>query len=245
MTSQGHFITQFKLLNPGQQENRIISLINHTQTEILGSKEISDKIVADTPGEIWIDDYTICSINLHHPRGILARATFTVVCGEHFFGHVVLSGKISVLIDSYGDVQITKLAAHAVPPWDQDSRPAEWEARTEPDRHASWTRRCCDCGQYYESSYETRDLVACPECLERNRANRERQKDNQAPATIPPSDWSNSILEFCKICQKPYKATLTGTVAPKTCPECLHRAPSAMPSPSDPAPALRLDDHPH
>ena len=34
------------------------------------------------------------------------------------------------------------------------------------------------------------------------------------------ADWSNSILEICKVCKKFYKATLTDGPAPKICPDC-------------------------
>jgi CRISPR/Cas system-associated protein Cas10 (large subunit of type III CRISPR-Cas system) len=93
-------------------------------------------------------------------------------------------------------------------------------------RKVAGTKKCKECGKRFLRNLDY-DYEVCPDCLERNRAQRDAPKTEEQlrawreeELARAKTDWSHSILETCKVCKNNYKATLTVAPAAKICPDC-------------------------
>jgi hypothetical protein len=95
---------------------------------------------------------------------------------------------------------------------------------------SSWNRKCKQCGGRFLRDRVYHDYEVCPECLERNRTERDVPKTEEQLLALEAerrarieADWSNSILEICRNCGRSYKSALGNTAGAKVCPECQRR----------------------
>ena len=73
---------------------------------------------------------------------------------------------------------------------------------------------CTRCKNRFERDYEIYRFTICPECLEREKADRKREL-----AKVE-MERAKGGLDLCKICKRFFRSSLK-EIAPKICPECL------------------------